>query len=1249
MIDFFKTQMDYIYFFYGLAFITLAAVCFIMVKGKKDRLPWSWVGFFALTQGIYEWLDIVKAFFGNSQVLNTAGLFLGVASFIFLIEFGRSGTAMLRGKGTGKWIFVPLLILAGLGVFGGWNSLTSACRSLLGLAGGLWASYALFLASRSLDKAARRWLEAGSISIGLYGITVSLIGPYAPHFPASFVNNEIFFHLFGFPVQLLRGILAAATAISVWAYSQMPSGTTEAQTTRPNRPKNTFVPVVILLGIIMTGWVLTQFAGAYARDAITREGDIYISALANHLTDKLDIVEQTARERADSPAIVAVTVAKAPFVREQALPVMNQCNFSQNTDDSSCYLFDTTGRTLLSYNARSDLGFTVESSFIGNRALQNALKGNFSGSYAIDSASADSSYYASFPVRDAQGGITGVLVVKESLNDIEASFKKLSYCFLVSPEGVVFLSSRGDMRLRSLWPMREDVQRAVSSTGQFGSGPFEPLLSSEAVDGSYVAMDGLEFLVTRRLLGHDRWSIVLLNSIEHIRAYRLFTIFTTFVFFGSTFLFFGALHFTKESATRISASERRYRSLVEGSPDGIVLFDAGGRCLTINNAGLSLFGCTETDVIGKSLSELLSDENPRNLHDDIEQVLQGMMVSFETPLVRSDGERMVGSVILNPVSDPDGQIRRFMGIIMDVTARKYAEEEVKRYHDHLEELVAARTAELSDVNKKLLMEITERRFIEKALRESEQRLHSLFNLASDCILLSALSEDGLPFIMDANVSACTMHGYGRDEIIGKPITFLGHEGSLGEIRRAATRLASGKALTFEVEHLRKDGTIFPVEVSAQMIHLEGKPFILAIARDITERRRAEEELRRHREHLVEMVEERTVEMKTAVNLLTQEITFRKNAEETLKKSEAKFRDLFQQFRTLLDAIPDMLLLLSPDLKILWANRGAAFSLGTEISAMNGKYCYELWHRKSTPCEDCHVIRTFQTGEAEISQRSTAHGKLFESKSFPIKDEVGTVSNVIVIISDITEKTTLQAEAMRASHLASLGELAAGVAHEINNPINGIINYAQILLNKIERERKESEIAGRIIKEGNRIAGIVRSLLSFARERKEEKGPVNIAKILHETITLTEAQIRKDGINLKIDIRPDLPEIIANQQQIQQVFLNVISNARYALNKKYRETYEGKNLDIAGEKFVADGSSYIRVTFHDQGTGIPREILDKVMNPFFSTKPSGEGTGLGLSISHGIVRDHGGRIMLESLEGRFTVVMIDLPLKENYGR
>lgn len=241
-----------------------------------------------------------------------------------------------------------------------------------------------------------------------------------------------------------------------------------------------------------------------------------------------------------------------------------------------------------------------------------------------------------------------------------------------------------------------------------------------------------------------------------------------------------------------------------------------------------------------------------------------------------------------------------------------------------------------------------------------------------------------------------------------------------------------------------------------------------------------------------------------------------------------------------------------------------------------------------------------------------------------------------------EKIALQSEAMRAAHLASLGELAAGVAHEINNPMNGIINYARIILDKSAEGSRERDIAGRIIKEGNRVDNIVGNLLFFAREVKDERLPVSLHEVLSNTLTLTEAQLKKEGIVLDLKVPDNLPFVNAQAQQLEQVFLNLISNARYALNERFPEGETAKLIKITGEKISRGGSPYVRATFLDHGAGIPADLLDKVMDPFFSTKPPGKGTGLGLSISHGIIADHGGRIAIESREGQFTQVIVELP-------
>ncbi len=413
------------------------------------------------------------------------------------------------------------------------------------------------------------------------------------------------------------------------------------------------------------------------------------------------------------------------------------------------------------------------------------------------------------------------------------------------------------------------------------------------------------------------------------------------------------------------------------------------------------------------------------------------------------------------------------------------------------------------------------------------------------------------------------------------------------------------------------------------------------------RRQAELALEGAYGEMEQRVEIRTAELANTNRQLRGEVAERQKAEAFLRESESESRRLSLHLHTLLDAIPDSITLLSADLRVLWENRGVA-AAGRSHEVI-GRYCYAYRHNLSQPCTDCPIHKSFGTGKAEYFQKMV-DGKIWALRFFPICNEDGRVENVLEIAKDVTEKMALQAEKMRTAHLASIGELAAGVAHEINNPVNGIINYARILANKNDAGSTQQDIAERIMKEGRRIAGIVNSLLAFARDRKEAKKPVSFENILSESLALTESQMRKKGIKLQIAIPPALPLIFANQQQLQQVVINILNNAQYALNQRHPGEDEEKILDISCTEFRTEQAPFVRISFRDRGTGIASDVLEKIMNPFFSTKPVGEGTGLGLSISHGIIGDHGGRLAVESVEGEFTEVLVDLPVhaRETYG-
>lgn len=240
-----------------------------------------------------------------------------------------------------------------------------------------------------------------------------------------------------------------------------------------------------------------------------------------------------------------------------------------------------------------------------------------------------------------------------------------------------------------------------------------------------------------------------------------------------------------------------------------------------------------------------------------------------------------------------------------------------------------------------------------------------------------------------------------------------------------------------------------------------------------------------------------------------------------------------------------------------------------------------------------------------------------------------------------EKEEAQADALRSSHLAALGELAAGVAHEINTPVNTIINSADLLLEDVDRQDLEHDVE--VIKnQGRRIATIAGSLLFFAHRPAHDKVPFAVGELLQETLNMFGARLRKESITVNIQVSPELMNVMVHPQQIEQVYLNILSNALHALDERHGSNCDCKTLEIVASEIVVNNRPFVRVAFLDNGIGIPANLLGSVKDSFVTTKKAGRGTGLGLSISQQIILKHGGDLTLESRVGEYTRVCVDLP-------
>ncbi len=374
--------------------------------------------------------------------------------------------------------------------------------------------------------------------------------------------------------------------------------------------------------------------------------------------------------------------------------------------------------------------------------------------------------------------------------------------------------------------------------------------------------------------------------------------------------------------------------------------------------------------------------------------------------------------------------------------------------------------------------------------------------------------------------------------------------------------------------------------------------------------------------------------------LTQSTSIRR-AEENIQEMQTFQGQLLNSrntLRALFDSSPASIYIVDPHYRLIAINMTRSDLVGSPPQELVGEDCFSAIYGRDDPCPGCQVAETFQSAEKmqRIEHRVYEGGRRVEVEisTFPIWDNERDIVQVFLYEEDVTERQQLQASLAQSEKLAAVGQLAAGVAHEINNPLTAIQANAQLLQRSlVDSDSEQIEMVESIIEASGRATQAVRDLLDFSRREHYQVAPIDLNETIQRTLALMGPELGSRSISLQFDPAFDLPLINASQDHLQGVWLNLLINAIDAID-------EGPGV-ISIKSSHVEGS--IKVEVADSGQGIPEDQISRIFEPFYTTKEPGRGTGLGLSVSHQIVTRHGGQILVSSQPGDGTTFTVILPI------
>jgi PAS domain S-box-containing protein len=490
--------------------------------------------------------------------------------------------------------------------------------------------------------------------------------------------------------------------------------------------------------VVGAGWFATGYLGDMARQEIVKENEATITLLSTRLTDELKNLAGGTKATSGSPSIPPALISGNDQDIARANSVLDRYNSAMRASVS--YLMDSEGKTIASSN-RNDPDSFVGKSYQFRPYFTQAISGNAGRYFALGVTSLKRGFYAGYPVRDDKGAIIGVVTMKKDLDEIEANLSGDSYFFFINPQGIIFLSSKKDMLFKSLWPISKEIGQALLASKQFGNKPFEAVLSQEIADGMDVTLSGKHFLVSRKVIDPEGWSIVFMHPTERIFLYRSIGVIVTLLI--CTFILIPLIVNYKTAR-----SEEHYRTLFNENLDSICLADAKTRIIIDCNHALTALVCRKrAELIGRPQmilhppqgdKEAFSHTFKQHLTDKPGEIL-------ETQVVTKTGDIREVEIKANFMNLQGRKV--LQGIFRDVTDRKRAEEENRDLKERLQrsekmEALGTLTGGIAhDLNNVLGVIIGYSELVLQSVDQSSPLRHRLENVMNGGIKAAAIVDD----------------------------------------------------------------------------------------------------------------------------------------------------------------------------------------------------------------------------------------------------------------------------------------------------------------------------------------------------------------------------------------------------------------------------------------------------------------------------------------------------------------------------